>query len=66
MFNTDAGVQAPLGFKLYGRADLEVSTRKLLSPLAPLGADRVFTDADFDSDEESFMSGQGACVLARR
>jgi hypothetical protein len=24
-------------------------------PLAALGADRVFTDADFDSDEESFM-----------
>ena len=55
VFNTDAGVQPPLGFKLYGRTDLEASTRKLLSPLAPLGADRVFTDADFDSDEESFM-----------
>ena len=55
VFNTDAGVQAPLGFKLYGRTDLETSTRKLLSPLAPLGADHVFTDADFDSDEESFM-----------
>jgi carboxypeptidase Q len=55
VFNTDAGVQAPIGFKLYGRTDLEVSTRKLLSPLAPLGVDRVFTDADFDSDEESFM-----------
>jgi carboxypeptidase Q len=55
VFNTDAGVQAPLGFKLYGRTDLEANTRKLLLPLAPLGADRVFTDADFDSDEESFM-----------
>ena len=55
VFNTDAGVQAPLGFKLYGRTDLEAATRKLISPLAPLGADRVFTDADFDSDEESFM-----------
>jgi carboxypeptidase Q len=55
VFNTDAGVQPPLGFKLYGRTDLEAGTRKLLLPLAPLGADRVFTDADFDSDEESFM-----------
>jgi len=55
VFNTDAGVQVPLGFKLYGRTYLEAATRKLISPLAPLGADRVFTDADFDSDEESFM-----------
>lgn len=55
VFNTDAGIQTPLGFKLYGRTDLESSTRKLISPLSPLGADRVFTDADFDSDEESFM-----------
>jgi carboxypeptidase Q len=55
VFNTDAGIQTPLGFKLYGRTDLEASTKKLIVPLAPLGADRVFTDADFDSDEESFM-----------
>ena len=55
MFNTDAGVQPPLGFKLYGRTDLAANTQKLISPLAPLGVDRVFTDADFDSDEESFM-----------
>lgn len=53
--NTDAGIQAPLGFKLYGRTDLEASTKKLIAPLAPLSADRVFTDANFDSDEESFM-----------
>jgi Zn-dependent M28 family amino/carboxypeptidase len=55
VFNSDAGVQPPIGFKLYGRTDLEATTRKLISPLAPLGAERVFTDADFDSDEESFM-----------
>ncbi len=55
VFNSDAGIQTPLGFKLYGRTDLEASTRKLISPLGPLGVDRVFTDADFDSDEESFM-----------
>jgi carboxypeptidase Q len=54
-FNTDSGIEPPLGFKLYGRTDLEASTSKLIAPLAPLGADRVFTEADFDSDEESFM-----------
>ncbi|MGH9517523.1 MAG: M20/M25/M40 family metallo-hydrolase [Terriglobales bacterium] len=55
VFNTDAGIQAPLGFKLYGRTDIEATIRKLIAPLAPLGASGVFTDADFDSDEESFM-----------
>ena len=55
VFNTDSGIETPLGFKVYGRTDLEAGTRKLISPLAPLGVDRVFTDADFDSDEESFM-----------
>jgi carboxypeptidase Q len=54
-FNTDSGIGAPLGLKLYGRTDLETVTRKLMSPLAPLGVDRIVTDADFDSDEESFM-----------
>lgn len=54
-FNIDSGAQAPLGFQIYGRQDLEAATRKLLEPLAPLDADRVFMDADFDSDEESFM-----------
>src|SRR5438309_265803 len=49
VFNTDAGIQTPLGFKLYGRTDLEASSKKLVLPLVPLGADRVFTDADFDS-----------------
>jgi Iap family predicted aminopeptidase len=55
VFNTDAGVQEPLGLKLYGRTDLEATTKKLLEPLAALNANRIFTDADFDSDEESFM-----------
>lgn len=31
------------------------ATRKLLKPLAALDADRVYLDADFDSDHESFM-----------
>jgi carboxypeptidase Q len=55
VFNTDSGAQAPLGFQLNGRADLEAETKKLLKPLAALGADRLYLDADFDSDHESFM-----------
>jgi Zn-dependent M28 family amino/carboxypeptidase len=55
VINTDAGAQAPLGLKLYGRKDLEASTAKIIRPLAALGASRMFTDADFESDEESFM-----------
>jgi len=55
VINTDAGAQAPLGLKLYGRKDLEASTARIIQPLAALGASRVFTDADFESDEESFM-----------
>ncbi len=53
--NYDSGAQAPQGLQLYGRKDLEETTSKLLRPLAPLGADRVYLDADFDSDEESFL-----------
>ena len=55
VFNTDAGAQAPLGFQLNGRQDLETATKKLLKPLAELDADRIYLDADFDSDHESFM-----------
>ena len=55
MINTDSGAQQPLGLQLNGRQDLEAATKKLLKPLAPLGADNVSLDADFDSDHESFM-----------
>ena len=55
MINTDSGAQQPLGLQLNGRQDLEAATKKLLKPLAPLGADGVSLDADFDSDHESFM-----------
>ena len=53
--NTDSGAQAPLGLQLYGRQDLEPATRKLLEPLAPIGANELSLNADFESDEESFM-----------
>jgi carboxypeptidase Q len=53
--NTDSGAQAPLGLQLYGRQDLEPATRKLLAPLHPIGADEISMNADFESDEESFL-----------
>ncbi len=55
MINTDSGAQEPLGLQINGRRDLEAATKKLLKPLAPLGADSVSLDADFDSDHESFI-----------
>ncbi|HEV2196509.1 MAG TPA: M20/M25/M40 family metallo-hydrolase [Candidatus Acidoferrum sp.] len=55
VINTDSGAQQPLGLQLDGRQDLEAATKKLLKPLAALGADSVSLDADFDSDHESFM-----------
>jgi Iap family predicted aminopeptidase len=54
--NTDSGAQAPLGLQLYGREDLVPATRVLLAPLASLGINQISTNADFESDEESFMA----------
>src|SRR6266851_6052499 len=55
VFNVDCGAHPPLGFKIHGRKDLEAVSRTLLKPLASLGADRVSLDADFDSDQETFI-----------
>ena len=55
VFNIDSGAHPPLGFAIHGRQDLEAVSKTLLKPLAPLGADRVFLDADFDSDQETFI-----------
>ena len=55
VFNIDCGAHPPLGFKIHGRKDLQASSRALLTPLAPLGANRVSLDADFDSDQETFI-----------
>jgi carboxypeptidase Q len=55
VFNIDSGAHPPLGFAIHGRQDTEAISKKLLSPLAPLGAERVFLDADFDSDQETFI-----------
>jgi len=55
VFNLDEGAHPPLGFNIHGRLDTETNSEKLLAPLAPLGAARVFLDADFDSDQETFI-----------
>ena len=54
--NTDSGAQTPLGLQLYGRPDLEPATKKILAPLAGIGVNQISTNADFESDEESFMA----------
>jgi len=55
VFNVDSGAHPPTGFAIHGRQDMEAISKILLKPLAPLGADRVFLDADFDSDQETFI-----------
>ena len=55
VFNLDAGAHTPIGFNIHGRLDTEAASRKLLQPLVSLGASGVFLDADFDSDQETFI-----------
>jgi carboxypeptidase Q len=52
----DSGAQAPRGFQLEGRKDLEAPMRKLLAPLAALGAAGVSTEATFDQDHAPFLA----------
>lgn len=52
----DEGAQAPLGFRTQGREDLVAPLQELLKPLASLGADRAFNEADLESDNASFMA----------
>jgi hypothetical protein len=53
----DEGPQAPLGFQLHGRTDLEANARKTLTALTSLGAARVWLDATFDQDHAPFVVG---------
>ena len=55
VFNIDSGAHPPLGFAIHGRQDMEATSKALLKPLVPLGGGRVFLDADFDSDQETFI-----------
>jgi carboxypeptidase Q len=52
----DEGAQAPLGFRTQGRDDLVAPLQELLKPLASLGADQAFNEADLESDNASFMT----------
>jgi Iap family predicted aminopeptidase len=51
----DEGPQAPIGFQLHGRADLEANARQTLTSLTSLGAARVSLDASFDQDHAPFL-----------
>jgi carboxypeptidase Q len=52
----DEGPQAPLGFQLQGRTDLEADARRTLTPLMSLGAAGVSLDASFDQDHAPFVA----------
>ncbi|HET7295456.1 MAG TPA: M20/M25/M40 family metallo-hydrolase [Vicinamibacteria bacterium] len=58
----DSGAQRPRGFEIHGRKDLEESARRLLLPLAPLGAANVSLEASFDMDHGPFLAA-GVPVL---
>jgi Zn-dependent M28 family amino/carboxypeptidase len=51
----DSGAGSPRGVELHGRADLEEPVRKLLGPVASLGAAATTLDASFDRDHAPFM-----------
>jgi carboxypeptidase Q len=52
----DEGPQAPLGFQLHGREDLEAGARRTLTSLTPLGAEGLWLDASFDQDHAPFLA----------
>jgi carboxypeptidase Q len=52
----DEGAQVPLGFRAQGREDLVAPLQELFRPLASLGANRAFNEADLESDNASFMT----------
>ncbi|HMK29609.1 MAG TPA: M20/M25/M40 family metallo-hydrolase [Terriglobales bacterium] len=61
----DGGAQAPLGFMVNHRADLEGPVQKIIAPLAALGAGKVYPQGDPDTDHVPFQAeGVPALVLA--
>jgi carboxypeptidase Q len=52
----DSGAQQPRGFQIQGRSDVEAATRRLLAPLASLGAAGVSLEADFTMDHAPFLA----------
>ncbi len=60
----DSGAQAPRGFHFQGRTDLKNTMGKLLSPLAPLGANGFSLEGSFDQDHAPFLvAGVPAATL---
>ena len=51
----DEGAQAPLGFAIQGRSDLEAGAKARLAPLAPLGGSGVSLEASFSQDHAPFV-----------
>jgi hypothetical protein len=52
----DSGAQAPRGLMAQGRADVAAATRRLLTPLAALGASELSLEADFEQDHAPFLA----------
>jgi carboxypeptidase Q len=52
---TDDGAQAPLGFVLHGRSDLQTNAANLLSDLVHIGAGKLSSGGDLSSDDQSFV-----------
>jgi Iap family predicted aminopeptidase len=52
----DEGAQAPHGFAIQGRQDLEAAAKARLAPLSSLGAGGVSSDASFDQDHAPFVA----------
>lgn len=60
--NFDHGPFAPRGFAVQGRADLAPALRRVLAPLAALGANEVFEQGSFDTDH-AFFAASGVPTL---
>jgi carboxypeptidase Q len=61
----DSGAQAPLGFEVNHRVDLEAPVQTIIAPLAGLGAGKVYAQGDPDTDHVPFQAkGVPAIVLA--
>ena len=60
----DSGAQAPLGWLVNHRADLEPVVKSVVTPLAPLSAGNVYPGGDPDTDHVPFQAeGVPALVL---
>jgi carboxypeptidase Q len=51
----DSGAQAPKGFQIQGRTDLEAPLKRILTPLRPFDAAGISLEASFDQDHAPFV-----------